>query len=1218
METTSGRALGLLVLLLMGAAVGAAAPAVNKAEAPPPVVLSQEALKLPSVGSVAVSADGKRVYVGRQYSYDRKRLNLTVVTVDAAGKPSGEPRRYADSEVPLPERTHATVTAILPDAARRKLYLTSPLTSGTTPEPSRLLTVYDLDASGEPTGKPRSYEAGNPHRSLLALARHPRLDLLYMAGWGGDAIYVYSLDKQGEPQGTPKAYQVGGYGKYEAAVSPDGKRLYLGTYPDTLEVVDLDAVGAPTGKPRSFAAGKEPQYLRFQYSPRALYLRREDGRLAVWPLETGGDPKGAPQSLPDLSLSAVATDPVRSRLWAAEDATFQDAFTGKRVVDGIRPRALALREDGAPHSPGQEFSTLARQKGVVMAVGADGRAALVTQSLPNGFLGNRVRDYRLRVTLLEARPASGPLPAALPVTLQASASERQPERLGDLALSAPSSWLNLDPLLKDQTGPLVTRVTVGGPPLAHLRLRVEVAQGDPGAGGKALKTLEDAVEGSALVFLLPGYGFEPAPERLAAIELLSEHAKRYLAAARAVALKPEERPRRFVISPYSLLGGQGHVGQLKTGAETLSLLGFNTVNAYWWDALPPAQMDTVLDSFGLERRERAVYTPPSYFDFDQEKMNPAALDRWAAGLAADAGTVNGGRPEKVVDFYLADEPGWYYPTMLNEVREHPQWLEAFRAYLREKGLKPSDVGAAGWDAVYPIGRSKAADLPSRRLFYWTMRFFPESASRGHRLATEALQRAFKHPVSTPVNWNNFVNRWYIASPNVKIFNNPIADPDSGYGGFDWLQSGRLSAHTLWTEDWFGDQDAQTWSFYGDLLRSGSQLGNQSFGGYVVGGPLGAHPAGARYKVMSLIGHGAKAVNFYCFGPELLFPGNCWSEILGNYKPMAQALRMVGRGERLLYPGRPERGKVALLLPGSSSLWEADSRLPLYYQEVWALHHALVHAGYTVDCVDETDLAEGELGKRGYTTLYLTEPNVARKAQEGVRNWVRDGGTLLVTPGGGTADEYNTPTALLDEVLGVKARAPVRDPATSSAEYEGLPVTETLTLSDEAWGTGEVPLRGPVAALETEGARVAGKLRAGGAGISVNRYGKGRAVACGFLPGWQYWLTPDRSDRTRLPRGWGAAQRGLVTAPARLAETPRPVIASREGVEVCRLQCEKGIALVLLNWTDEPLSSLTLTVSEAGKFRKVTSLERGALRAQSSGGTVKVSLPLENVDVLLLE
>jgi hypothetical protein len=113
--------------------------------------------------------------------------------------------------------------------------------------------------------------------------------------------------------------------------------------------------------------------------------------------------------------------------------------------------------------------------------------------------------------------------------------------------------------------------------------------------------------------------------------------------------------------------------------------------------------------------------------------------------------------------------------------------------------------------------------------------------------------------------------------------------DLATGQFDWPQSFRcLNASkknliTLWTEDNFLDQQAQMWSFLGDMLRSAGMLapnyGNSSpqsgkpggFGGFIHGDHLagysylGGHPAGATYKILALIGHGAKIIDIYRYG-----------------------------------------------------------------------------------------------------------------------------------------------------------------------------------------------------------------------------------------------------------------------------------------------------------------------------------------------------------------
>lgn len=1221
-----------------------AEPALLSLPDQPAIVLCLEDMGLNSAGSMAVSPNGRRVYVGAEHSSDHKRLNLAVVSLDQQGRRAGGPRHYRDSAMALPDKTGITISSLLVHPSGRKLYFGdnyglpgSPMA----PEITKTLSVYDLDAAGEPTGKPRGYDSGNPARQIQALALHPRRNRLYMSGWGSPGVHVYELDAAGEPQGQPKTYPLNG--GFSLAVSEDGARLYLGTYPGTLRVVNLDAAGDPTGDPRSFTAGGPQDYLQFVYTPRALYLKRSTEQaisLAVWPLAKNGDPVGEPKAYDNLSARALAVDPSARTVRLGKDLTFTDAFTGKAIVEGTAPVAFEAGQDigGAGRQGERKF----RHGAVAMAVGAGGRAVLLTKPLPGGFLGHRTKGYRMRVTVLDARLRSGATPATVPVTAYFGHENPKEAKFGEVAPGRSSAWVDLDPYLRDQTAlprgwptPVWVLAQPGHVPwsadssVGLLKLRIEVAQEE-----NVLKTLEEAVTGSQMVMMIPHYGFEPVervsdeaeygfetPEqRRQRIEMLSTYVDRYLKEARRCGLRPEERPKLFVINSNDVRGNQAHLGQLKKEAETLALLGFNTATPFRWEGVPLEQIDAVFDSFGLKRRSQATYNPPSYFAYDQEKMNAAALQKWATEQTKFQAEANGGKPDDVAEFMLSDEPGWYYPSMLAEVRRNPQWLEAFRTYLKGKGLQPADLGQADWGEIYPTGASQAvlpeAPVTTRRLYYWTMRFYPESASEGHRLARLALEDAFGRPMFAAANWNNFFSRWYVASPNAKFANNPDATRDAGGGGFDWMESGRRGAHALWTEDWFGDQEAQQWSFHADMLRSASMLGDQPFGGYVIGAYTGGlRDAGTTYKMLSLIGHGAKAVTVWTFGPAPVNGGNGWSENFSAYRSIADAMRIVGKSERLLYPGRPPRGNVAVFLPSTSSLWDNDHHLPHYHHEIISLHYGLTHAGYTIDFVDEKDLEQGALGQRKYSALYLTGPNVTLKAQQMLASWVREGGTVAVLPGAGVADELNTPTTALDEMLGVTGRSAVRDVA--KLWEPPHPSGDSLVLSGPA-GRGEMPLIGPLTKLQPTTATTLAKVASGEAVITSHVYGKGRALAYSFFPGVQYWLTAERGSLKNLPRNWGATQRAVVVEAARLAKTPRPVEVGTPGVEACLLRSEKGIAVVLLNWTDEPIENLTVSLADVGKHRKVSSVAGGVLKGSVTRNSMKISLPLNNVDVLMVE
>src|SRR5262249_8605871 len=153
------------------------------------------------------------------------------------------------------------------------------------------------------------------------------------------------------------------------------------------------------------------------------------------------------------------------------------------------------------------------------------------------------------------------------------------------------------------------------------------------------------------------------------------------------------------------------------------------------------------------------------------------------------------------------------------------------------------------------------------------------------------------------------------------------------------------------------------------------------------------------------------------------------------------------------------------------------------------------------------------------------------------------------------------------------------------------------------------------ALVPNGATVEGTLQSGAPGLTVNHYGKGTAIAYGFFPGFQYLLSPspnlffpEPSDFPRLPQRWGQAQRKMADVPAVLAKTPQLVSLSQQVVEADRLQSDKGIAITLLNWTDQPIAGLTVTVPNVGPFTTVCTANGALVQTQLNGDTMQITLP----------
>ena len=805
---------------------------------------------------------------------------------------------------------------------------------------------------------------------------------------------------------------------------------------------------------------------------------------------------------------------------------------------------------------------------------------------------------RARVTLSDV---TGSTPAVTVVVretnkVRGGTGENRTSVFKALRPDQPSPWFEIDAPTTKRYWP----ISVEARGVRAMRVTLEI---ENGAGANTV--LQETVRGASALF----WKYNDAATGRAVVIAASQVYREGWELARIVAVPENERPRRFIISDR--LFGPGPAPQaLDDGLRTLAALGINTAAFVTWGELS-GEIAARARAVGINRFQGGIYAPPSLFGWDNDVMAPAIVDAWAKEQAAKL-KETGLPPADVAVFHLADEPGWYFPSVTRQLSQNAGALENFRAFLRSKGLKPQDLGAAAWEAVLPVGASQVRDLPSRRLFYWTARYPTESSAEAFRVRTAALRRAFNPDLLVATNWNNWGSRFYKPSPNKKIFHNKDINADSAYGSLDWMNAGRVGAvSALWTEDWFADQEAQTWSYYADVLRSAARASDVAFGGFVIGRTVGALPAGARYKSLALIGHGAKAIEWRCYGPEARFPGNSYSNNRAAYGQIASANRMIGRAEDLLFPGRRAAARIAILMPGSAQIWDKSSVLPLYHREMNGLHYALTHSHYPVDFVDEDGIAAGELTKYDYQMLYVTAPNLAAAAQVALRDWMRAGGTAVFSPGAAVADEYDTPLDVLNEARGVRPAVLPR-----VAYNEELTTRTALVFDDARFGENATVTR-HIAPLQTTTANALAKFADGGAALTSNRYGKGLALSYGFWPAINYLDSSDKGERGQLPSGWNEDLRRIVIAAPRVTRIIKPIELNTEVVEASRLDSAAGIAVTLLNWTNQPIGQLAVTIRDAGQVASVASVERGVLPFTRQGDSVRLTLPLRDVDVLMI-
>ena len=710
------------------------------------------------------------------------------------------------------------------------------------------------------------------------------------------------------------------------------------------------------------------------------------------------------------------------------------------------------------------------------------------------------------------------------------------------------------------------------------------------------------------------------------LSIARDYNQRYWEVLKAVTIPENERPKLFAITDR-FLGRSNDRKEWEEGIAMLARGGFSVLevpaNAIYRDMLLKA---------GLRRTSNAFYIPPptGLFPFNgpahhwgkdytrivtQEDIDAAMKEKfepyWKAGF----------KPEDIAMWVSCDEPSWYYTPMFKTLMQSPGGMKQFHDYLAAQGLTPRDVGAQKWETVEPLGLGGVKDLPTRKLHYWTMRFFPWASSQHFANITKAIEKAVRPGLPIGPNWNTFSGR--VVSPGAKGNNREEPNPDIGWGGHDWLEFGRMRGGTmLATEDWFADGMAPQWSYYCARMRSGAAKSGGGFGALVVPRTAGQIPQGITQKILTLIGHGAKSIQYFVFGPEYNFPVNCYSENLRVLPDMVEAHRLIGKAEEVLWPGVQARGQVAILYPRSSFIWDPKGTQDAtnmylthktvdYLMEVYSTHLAFQHLNIPVDFVEEDDLSPA--GLAAYKVLYVTEPCIPEEFQRGLVEWVKAGGSVVTTSGAGTADRYDQPCKIMGQELGMAEEPRERLVAEwwSNVEESGK----------GSGSKGDFTAFGPRGKLiDPKGAHVVAAFSDGDPAVIERDVERGRVIHFTWLPGGSYY----RSAATPMtggqhPTGFSATLRNMITdSVARAGVTP-PVTVSCPQIEAPLLLSSKGAAVTVLNWTGEgPQKQVHLTVKIPFTAKSVESMKTGKLPFTQTAKGVHCALPLDAVDIIVIK
>ena len=699
----------------------------------------------------------------------------------------------------------------------------------------------------------------------------------------------------------------------------------------------------------------------------------------------------------------------------------------------------------------------------------------------------------------------------------------------------------------------------------------------------------------------------PLIEKKAEFERGSDMAARHLQWAREASGGKAPGLKKFDV----ITSVWGHYDPILADQETeaLKLLGFNVMSGV---PVP------VMQKHGMR-----TYGHSWHIDLDPEQ----SAESWRKGEG-----------KRIIEAVKKPDSKWTHENMAHFVVSdeiqtpsfagvNPDKLNAwFRAYLRGKGETDASMGKAIDTIVYPVKEVRAktlprdADLATRKTMYYAAKFGQWWTVKALRQTTDLVKESFREigltaRTETLPSDHHFFNAW--GAPACGM------DPT----GLDFFEIGHQAAvDIISAEDWMGLNHMYgpnyTWTgawalgYLNAIFRGG--IGDRTD----VDLRALITPSDDNYlrlKAYSSIGQGAKSLFFWTYGPTHIGTENYWSDLRSEYDGIAKVTQALAQSEEVIAAAQPVRDPVALLYSVSHDLWHTDD--PASFVENRLTWTAIRQLGIQPDIIREEDVEAGKLAR--YKVLYVTGQCLTRKAAAQIDEWIRKGGVVYLAGGAATRDEFYTPF-----VPAFAKTVWPADAATAFVKEQGHRYNERGDLSTiTPLTTAKVTAGGQTFDMKVIGCRLNLKdglpanallaIYADGkpAGASVS-YGRGTVVAVGFLPGLAY--SPFKPGQTTLDEVWQPEPRELFALPLQALKGQQAVTLSVPVVEGSLLTGKADSALVLVNYTYQPVKELTVRLAPSCKFTTATSTEGVPVQIKKTAAGTELTLPLEWTDIIVLK
>ncbi len=433
-----------------------------------------------------------------------------------------------------------------------------------------------------------------------------------------------------------------------------------------------------------------------------------------------------------------------------------------------------------------------------------------------------------------------------------------------------------------------------------------------------------------------------------------------------------------------------------------------------------------------------------------------------------------------------------------------------------------------------------------------------------------------------------------------------------------------SVNQLAVEDWFGLNHmygpnytwtgGQTFAYYNAIVRSAIGDKPISMQGLIT-------PSDDKYlrlKAFSGLGQGDKSFYFWSYGPTYVSTENYWSDLRSEYDGIVKLNRSLEKAEDVLYPAKTVADSdVGILYSVSHDLWNNKNQAP--FVEKRLLWHALRHLQIQPNFLREDDIEAGNLDK--LKVLYITDWNISRKASAEIDKWVKAGGILYLSAGAATRDEFNEPFTpkFAENVWIENPTDKITNEVDTFNERTVLPTIKPLT-------TANVGLNGKKFDLPAIGVRLDvkqnlqsfAKFADGKNAGAITPYGNGQIIAVGFMPMLAYGKFANFKPET-LEEKWQSEPREIVKKSLELAKVDAVIKTNIPVVETNLLTGSNGSAIVLANYTYQPIKSLIIDVKIPKPIKTAVSIEGKNVKIlKQEAGRITLELPLDWTDIIILK